>query len=118
MKSIYYFCGNPEGKWDLLLEAGGDAIALEESKKNFVADIEKVAERIQGRCALLGNVDAVGVLQNGTERRLRAEIARQIAAGRRNGGRFITGLGSPVTPSTPLARIRQYCDWAHDLGRA
>jgi uroporphyrinogen-III decarboxylase len=47
---------------------------------------------------------------------LRAEIARQIAAGRRNGGRFVLSLGSPVTPGTPMERVRRYCDLAHELG--
>ena len=47
---------------------------------------------------------------------LRAEIARQIAAGRRNGSRFIMSLGSPVTPRTPVDRVRLYCDLARELG--
>ncbi|UCD29602.1 MAG: hypothetical protein JSV03_03730 [Planctomycetota bacterium] len=29
MRSIYYFCGNPAGKWDLILSLGMDALALE-----------------------------------------------------------------------------------------
>ena len=115
LASIYYYCGNPAGKWDLILLGGADALALEESKKNFTIDIEDVVERVGGRCAVLGNLDAVGMLQNGSEEELRREIARQIAAGRRNGGRFIMSTGSPVTPSTPVGRVRLYCDLARDL---
>lgn len=118
LKSIYYFCGNPEGKWEQLLSAGADALALEESKKGFVIDIEDVVARVGGRCTVLGNLDAVGILQNGIEGRLRAEISRQIAAGRRNGSRFVMSLGSPVTPGTPVERIRLYCDLVHELGRS
>ncbi|MFH1573698.1 MAG: uroporphyrinogen decarboxylase family protein, partial [Acidobacteriota bacterium] len=118
MKSIYYFCGNPSGKWDLLLSAGADALALEESKKGFEIDIADAVARVQGRCALLGNLDAIGVLQNGTDAQLRDEIARQMDAGRRNGGRFVMSTGSPVTPETPVERVRQYCDLAHELGGA
>jgi len=80
MKSIYYFCGDPAGKLDHILSAGADAIAFEESKKGFRVDIEELAEYVNGRSVLLGNLDAVGVLQNGTEEALRAEIARQVAA--------------------------------------
>jgi hypothetical protein len=116
MKSIYYFCGNPAGKWDYLLDIGADALSLEESKKGFAIDIEEVVEQVNGRCAVLGNLDAVGVLQEGTEAQLRAEIERQIAAGRRNGDRFVMSLGSPVTPNTPTARVRLYCDLARELG--
>lgn len=116
MKSIYYFCGNPAGKWDQLLSVQADAISLEESKKGFVIDIEEIVERVQGRCVVVGNLDAMGVLEQGSEEQLRAEIARQVAAGRRNGSRFIMGIGSPVTPATPVERVRLYCDLVHELG--
>ena len=117
LKSIYYFCGNPAGKWEHLLSVGADALSLEESKKGFAIDIEDVVARVQGRCTVLGNLDAIGVLQDGTEDRLRAEVARQVEAGRRNGGRFVMSLGSPVTPETPVERVRLYCDLVHELGR-
>lgn len=110
LHSIYYFCGNPAGKWDLILSAGADALALEEGKKGFSIDIEDVVDRVGGRCAVLGNLDAIGVLQDGSEESLRAEIHRQAAAGRRNGGRFVMSLGSPATPDTPPERLRLYCD--------
>jgi len=116
MKSIHYFCGNPAGKWELLLSVGADALSLEESKKGFDIDIENVVERVQDRCTVLGNLDAVGTLQDGSEEQLRAEIARQIAAGQRNGNRFIMSIGSPVTPGTPVEKVRLYCDLVHELG--
>jgi len=116
MHSIYYFCGDPAGKWEHLLAVGADALSLEESKKGFVIDIEEVVERVQGRCAVLGNLDAVGVLQDATEEELQKEIERQIAAGRRNGNRFIMSIGSPVTPGTSVERVRLYCDLVHEFG--
>ena len=116
MVGIHYFCGNPAGKWDLLLDTGADALALEESKKGFVIDIADVVERVDAKMTVLGNLDAVGILEQADDDRLRAEIARQIVAGRRNRGRFIMSLGSPVTPDTPAARVRRYCDLTHQLG--
>lgn len=116
MKSVYYYCGDPTGKWERLLDVGADALSLEESKKRFTIDIDDVVDRVNGRCAVLGNLDSIGVLQDGSETDLRAEISRQIAAGRRHGSRFIMSLGSPVTPGTPVARVRQYCDLAHERG--
>jgi len=116
LKSIYYFCGNPAGKWEQLLSVGADAISLEESKKGFVIDVEDVVDRVGSRCAVLGNLDSIHTLPNASEEQLRAEIARQIAAGRRNGGRFIMSLGSPVTPGTSVDRVRLYCDLVHELG--
>ncbi len=116
MKSIYYYCGDPASRWDQILSVGADAVALEESKKAFRIDIEDVVDRVQGRCAVLGNLDAVGVLQDADEAGLRVEIQRQIAAGRRGGGRFVMSLGSPVTPGTRAERVRRYCQMTRQLG--
>ena len=113
--SVHYYCGRPDDRWELLLETGADALSLEESKKNFTIDIMEVAERVHGRMALLGNIDAIGLLERGTEQDLRREIARQCDAGRRNRNRFAVSLGSPVTPRTPLGRVRLCCDLVHEL---
>ena len=116
MKSIYYYCGNPHGRWELIMESGADALALEETKKTFTIDVAEVVARVGGRMTVLGNLDAIGMLQDAPESRLRAEIERQVAAGRRNGRRFIVSLGSPVTPATPVPRVRRYCDLVHEIG--
>ncbi len=115
MKSIYYYCGDPNDRWEELLSTGADALALEEGKKRFRIDIEEVVARVRGRCTILGNLDAIGVLQDGSEEDLESEISRQLTAGRRNGGRFIMSLGSPVTPETPVGRVRLYCDLVREL---
>ena len=117
MLSVYYYCGNPNDRWDLLLDCGADALSLEESKKGFDIDIERVVDVVQGRCAVLGNLDAIELLRRGSPETLRAEIERQIAAGRRNASRFVMSIGSPVTPETPLSRVRLYTDMVHELGR-
>jgi len=117
LKSFYFFYGNPAGRWEHILSSGAYALALEESKKDFSIDIEDdIVTKVQGRCVVLGNLDSIGILQNGTEEQLQAEIMRQIKAGRKNKGRFIMSLGSPVTPSTPVERVSLYCDLVHKLG--
>lgn len=108
MKSVYYYCGNPMDRLEKLLECGADALAFEESKKAFRIEIGDLAARVAGRCVLFGNLDSIGVLQEGSDARLRQEIARQREAGERNGGRFVFSLGSPVTPATPVERVRLY----------
>ncbi len=116
MKSIYYFCGNPEGKWTSMLSLGTDALAFEESKKGFTIDIESLAERVAGKYTLFGNLDALDVLPNASLDRLKSEIEKQIQAGRKNGNRFVMSIGSPVTPGTPACRVKQYVDLARLLG--
>lgn len=116
MRSVYYYCGGIHDRLDLLLDCGADAVGFEESKKDFVIDIETVASAVNGRCALLGNLDAIGLLEHGSESDLRAELRRQARAGRLNKGRFFFSLGSPVTPGTPADRVRLYTDLAHEEG--
>ena len=113
MYSVYYYCGNPNDRWELLLDSGADALSLEEGKNGFDIDIETVVERVNGRTTLLGNLDAIGLLGQASEDQLRAEVVRQCRAGRRNRNRFIMSIGSPVTPATPLSRVQLYCDMVH-----
>jgi len=107
MKSIYYPCGDVRDRLEPIIEAGPDCISLEESKKGFEIDIAWVNRVVAGRTCILGNLDAVGVLQNGTHTELEKEIRRQLSVGRQF-GRFIMSLGSPVTPGTRLSRVREY----------
>jgi hypothetical protein len=115
MRSIYFCTGDPAGKLDLILSLGADALAFEDPKKGFDVDVVALAERTRGRVALFGNLDAVGVLQDGTEEQLRRELARQLTAAPRNEGRFIMSIGSPVTPGTSVARCRRFCELVHEL---
>ncbi len=117
MHSILYFCGNPRGKLELLVQSGAQALSLEESKKGFTINIDALSDFLRGRAVLLGNLDAIHLLPHASEPELRAEIRRQVAAGRRNGSRFVMSLGSPVTPGTTPERVRLYTDLAHEEGR-
>jgi hypothetical protein len=117
LKSIYYFCGNPAGKLDLLLATGADGLAFEESKKGFVLDIENIARKVHGKRTILGNLDAIHLLPSADEQALRAGIQRQIDAARENGNRFILSLRSPVTPGTSVERVQLYLRLGRKLGR-
>ncbi len=94
----------------MLLDTGADALALGESKKHFTIDIADVADLVGGRMALFGNLDAIGLMESGTDADLECEIARQSEARIRNRRRFVMCVGSPITPRTPLTRVRAYCD--------
>lgn len=115
LKSIYYFCGDPNGRLDLILQAGADAVHFEESKKGFTIDIEDVVALVDGRCTVFGNLDSIGVLQDGSEQALEAEVRRQLDAGRRNRGRFVMSTGSPITPDTPVERVKLYTDLVREM---
>jgi len=118
LSGILYFCGDPSGKLELILKAGCDAVGFEESKKDFQIDIEELTEQINARCALLGNIDAIEIVEQGSEEQLRAGLTCQLQAGRQNGNRFIVSCGSPITPTTSIQRVRLYLGLARELGMA
>lgn len=114
LKSIYYSCGDVRDRLGSMLDAQPDCIALEESKKGFKIDIEWVSEIVASRACIFGNIDSINVLQNGTISELEKEIERQINVGRKH-RRFVVSLGSPVTPKTPISRVRKYIEIARRL---
>ena len=87
----------------------------EASMKGYVNDTAEIARRIGDRMALFSNIDPVGVLQNGTDALLEAEIRRQVQAGRHARG-FILNTASPITPATPLARVRRFVELGRQIG--
>ncbi len=109
MKSIHYFCGDVSDRLDNLVSMAPTCIALEEDKKQYGLEIGWIDEVVGGRVCLFGNVDAIGVLQDGTCEEMQAEAERQLEVGRRS-GRFVMSLGSPVTPSTPVRKVREFID--------
>ena len=117
MKSIHYYTGNPNDRLELLMVSGADALALECTRKGFTVEIEDLARRVDGRMALVGNIDEVHVLEKGPLSAIRAEVNRQLAAGRANAGRFIMGIAGPITPGTHLDHVRAIADTVHDLAR-
>lgn len=115
LKTIHYYTGDPFDRLELLLDSGADALALEGSRKGFTIDIADLARRVRGRMAILGNLDEVDLLEKGPAAAIRAEVKRQLEAGRANDGRFLMGIGGPITPGTPLDHVRAIADAVHDL---
>jgi len=113
LHSVYYFCGDISDRLDDLADLRPDALSFEESKKGFVIEIDEVADTVGGRSALLGNVDAIGIVQNGTREEMARELERQVCVGRKH-GRFAVSLGSPVTPATSLEKLQGFLALARE----
>ncbi len=111
-KAIVIYFGGVMDRLELIAATGADGFSYEASMKGFVNDTAEIARRIGGRTTFFSNIDPVAVLQNGTDAGLAAEIRRQVEAGRRARG-FILSTASPITPGTPLARVRKFLE----LGR-
>ena len=88
---------------------GADSLNVETSMKGYVNDLGVIADQLGDRMCLWGNIDPLGVVEKGTDAALRLAIEEQVAIGRRT-GRFILSTGSPITPGTPVERIRRFIE--------
>ena len=112
---LIYF-GGVADRAEQIASLGADALNVETSMKSYTNDLGAISDQVGDRMCLWGNLDPVGVVQRGTDEELRQAIAEQVAIGQRT-GRFIVSTGSPITPETPLSRIRQFIDLGQELGR-
>ena len=113
--AIHYVCGDVIPRLDRIAQLDVAAIAVEESKKNFTIELEEVVERVAGRAAVLGNIDAVRFGLHGTLEDMAAEVKRQarIGAGARG---FVVSTGSPFPLDTNPRIVDVLVSTAHSLG--
>ena len=108
-KAIVIYYGGIADRLELIADTGADGLLPEASMKGFVNDTAEIVRRIGDRMTIFSNVDPIAVMQNGTDTELVAEIERQLEAGANARG-FILSTASPITPSTPLARVRRFLE--------
>ena len=111
-KAIVIYYGGIADRLEHIADTGADALLPEASMKGFVNDTAEIVRRIGERMTIFSNIDSISIVQNGTEAEVEYEIERQMEAG--SGARgFILSTASPITPSTPLSRVRRFLE----LGR-
>jgi uroporphyrinogen-III decarboxylase len=111
---IHYVCGDVIPRLECICQYDIAAVAVEESKKSFTIDLEEVVKRVDGRVAVLGNIDAIRFgLQTGLDE-MAAEVRRQARIGRRAQG-FIVSTGSPFPLDTNPRLIDTLVTAAHSI---
>ena len=113
-KAILIYFGGVSDRLEQIVATGADGLMVETSMKNYVNDIVQIAGQIGERITLFGNIDPVRVLQDGTDGQLEDELRRQAQAARKSRG-FIMSTGSPITPRTPLDRVRKFIELSRKL---
>ena len=114
-KAILVYFGGIADRLEQIASIGADGLLFEASMKGYVNDVTAISRAIGDRVTIFGNVDPVGVLQNASARELSVEVERQIAGGRQARG-FVLSTASPITPGTPLARVRKVLELGRRLG--
>jgi hypothetical protein len=111
---IHYVCGDTIPRLERIVQLDVAAVAVEESKKNFRIEIEDVVERVAGRAAVFGNIDAVRFGIGATMDDMVAEVRRQARIGARARG-FVVSTGSPFPLDTNPRQIDTLVATAHSI---
>ncbi len=114
---IHYVCGDVLPRLERIAELDVAAVAVEESKKGFSIPIEQVVERVAGRAAVFGNIDAVHFGLHAGLDEMAAEVRRQVQAARGARG-FVVSTGSPFPLDTNPRLIDTMVATAHTLAGA
>ncbi len=110
MLTVFYFCGEIQGRIPYLAQSAAHALAFEENKKNIVIDLAAIRKETGPGKVLFGNLDVV-MLRDAPKQAIFAEIAAQAEAA---GQPFVASIGSPVTLDTDPERV----SWITEAARA
>jgi hypothetical protein len=114
MKAICIYFGGIGDRADRILSLEPDALSMETSMKGYVNDLAAVAKLAAGKICLYGNLNPFNDVQMLSDAALENKVRLQCAQGS-VGGRFVTSTGSPLTPGTPVSRIRRLIEMSHSM---
>ncbi len=95
VKSLLHICGDTNNRLDLFPETGADCISLDHK-----VELARAKEEIGNRICIAGNVNPVGVLNQGDVDRVRDAAGQCLAVGAPGGG-FILMPGCDHPPTVP-----------------
>jgi MtaA/CmuA family methyltransferase len=99
-----HICGNTKRILAGMGRTGADIVDLD-----YPAPVAMAREAMGPDQVLLGNIEPVGVLRNGTPEKVTEAIA---GCHREAGANFIVGAGCEVCRDTPEANLRALCEYA------
>jgi len=114
-KAVLIYFGGIADRVKQIASIGADSLQFEASMKGYVNDLGDIAAQVGDSICLWGNLNPVEDVQEATEAEMRERMAAQVAIGKRQ-GRFVISTGSPITPLTPLPRVRRYIETGWALG--
>ena len=111
---IHYVCGDVLPRLEHMVQYDIAAVAVEESKKGFRIELAEVVERVRGRKAVFGNIDAVRFGIHATPEEMSEEVRRQAGIGEKGRG-FIASTGSPFPLETDARMVDALVAAAHSI---
>ncbi|MCW5982821.1 MAG: uroporphyrinogen decarboxylase family protein [Bryobacteraceae bacterium] len=105
-----HICGRTRRLFPEMGRLGADVVDLD-----YLAPIDEARAAMGPDQTLLGNIEPVGVLRNGTPETVAAAIAECHAQA---GPRYIAGAGCETVRDTPDANFEALCSYAHTTAAA
>jgi uroporphyrinogen decarboxylase len=102
-----HICGDNARMLDLFAQTGADIVVIDS-----IVDLAFAKAEIGDRVCLIGNIDPVRVMLQGSLREVQAATRACIDAAS-DGGGFILGTGCEVPPGTPLENLQALVSVAH-----
>ena len=111
-KVSYHICGQTMGILEDMLEAGADFISLDN-----VVDLEKAKGVLGGKVCILGNVDPVKVLMQGSRQEVEEAVKANYQTMSDNLQGYILSSGCDIPAGTPLENMDAFMAAARRYGR-
>lgn len=98
--TMLHICGNTGPMLEDFARTGAAVMSLDHA-----VDLRAAKEALSGHCAVMGNIDPVSVMLNGTEDDVRREAQRCFDEAGAGGG-FVFGAGCAEPNGTPIGNVR------------
>ena len=98
--TLLHICGNTTRILDALAQTGADIIAIDHA-----VDLRLAKQRIGNKVCLIGNIDPVSTMLQGSVSEVEAAARSCLDAAARGGG-YILGTGCEVPQDTPLENLQ------------
>ena len=109
--AILHICGNTTHLAPAMAETGAQALSLD-----AVVDLAVVARSVPPDCVLIGNIDPVRVMVNGSPDDVRRAV-RELHEHMGGVENFIVSTGCDLPPETPIENIAAMVEAARELRR-
>jgi len=109
--TLLHICGKTTRILPLMAETGADILEIDAP-----VDMAEAKAVTAGKVALMGNLDPVTVLLQGTPELVTTQAINAMTSCDALSGGFILGSGCEVAPRTPVPNLKALVDAAHGFG--
>jgi len=102
--TILHVCGNTTNLAEEMAATGAHALSLDAT-----VDLAEVARRVPGDCVVMGNIDPVRILRNGTPDDVRSAV-RDLSRHMEPFENFVIATACDLPPETPLENLIAFVD--------